>query len=187
MQVRDNSNRLVEDHLGFARAMVRRLSSTLPGHADLEALESDAMYGLLLAARSFDPARGVAFTTYASKRIHGAMLDGLRDRQGCGRNHRPPVIMSLSMPVGGDEGHEGCLGDVLSNDDEPVGSALDRREQLDHLLRCVRTTERRLVREYYFDDLTQDQIGARHGMSASRVSQRIKAARERMREVACAN
>lgn len=187
MQMRVKSDRLVEDHVGFARAMVRRFSSTLPGHVDSDALESDAMFGLLLAARSFDPTRGVAFTTYAAKRIHGAMLDGLRGRQGCSRGRRPPVVMSLSKSVFDTDGREVTLGDVLSEDQESVGAEIERREQVEHLLRCVRTTERRMVREYYFEELTQDEIGARHGMSASRVSQRIKAARERMREVACAN
>lgn len=187
MRVRQNSNRLVEDHLGFARVMVRRLGNTLPPHVDMEALESDAMFGLLLAARSFDPARGVAFTTYAAKRIHGAMLDGLRERQGCGRNQRPPVVMSLAMPMRDNDGREVTLGDLLTTDDEPIGAALERKEEVDRLLRRVASGSRRLVREYYLGGLPLNQIGRRHGMSPSRVSQLIKSARGRMREAAYAN
>jgi RNA polymerase sigma factor (sigma-70 family) len=180
-------NPLVEDHVGFARALARRLGGLLPGHADREALESDAMYGLLLAARSFDPARGATFATYASRRIHGAMLDGLRERRGCGRNHHPPMVVSLSQPVGAGDGHDAHLGDLLCGDDEPVGTHLEREDHLERLLGRLRASERRLVREYYFDDLTLSQIGRRHGISASRVSQCLKDARQRMREVGCVN
>lgn len=187
MQVRADFNGLIEEHMGFARVLVRRLGSTLPGHVDAEGLESDAMLGLVLAARSFDPGRGVAFTTYAAKRIHGAMLDGLRERQGCSRGQRPRVMVSLSAPRHDTDGREVTLGDVLALEQEPVGAAMERREELDHLLSRVRSPERRMVREYYLDQLSQDQIAARHGISASRVSQRIKAARQRMAEVACAN
>lgn len=182
-----SSDRLAEEHLGFARALVRRLAATLPGHIDAEALESDALWGLLLAARAFDPTRGVAFTTYAAKRICGAMLDGLRHRQGCSRGHQPPVFRSLSWSRCDGDGREVTLGDTLADDQEPVGAALETREYLEHLLRGVPASARRLVREYYFDDLTHDQIGTRHGISASRVSQRIKAARQLMAEGACGN
>jgi RNA polymerase sigma factor (sigma-70 family) len=184
---RRHRDRLVQQHMGFARGLAKRLGQSLPPHVDADALESDALLGLLMAARSFDPERGVAFTTYAAKRIHGAMLDGLRGRQGCSRGRRPPVVMSLAKRVLDTDGREVTLGDVLSENQEPVGAALECHEQVEHLLSCVQTTERRMVREYYFDELTQDEIGARHGMSASRVSQRLKAACERMREVACAN
>ena len=187
MQISSKSNRLVEDHVGFARVMVRRLSSTLPEHVDRDALESDALFGLLRAARSFDPARGVAFTTYAAKRIHGAMLDGLRNRQVCSRGQRPLVMLSLSKSVAKNDGSEITLGDVLSDKQESFVAALERQDQIEHLLRYVHALERRFVREYYLDEMTQGEIAARHGVSESRVSQHLKSARQRMREVACAN
>jgi RNA polymerase sigma factor (sigma-70 family) len=186
-QRQSNHDELVESHLGFARALCRRLAYTLPPHVDPEAMESDALFGLLLAARAFDPTRGVAFTTYAARRICGAMLDGLRDRQGGTRGRKPPVVRSLSAPMRDADGREVTLSDLLANGEEEVGAALEQRDEIDHLLNHVRSPERRMVREYYFDDLSQDQIAARHGISASRVSQRIKAARQRMAEVACAN
>lgn len=187
MQMRGNLDQLVEKHVGFARVLVRRLGGTLPPHADMEALDSDALFGLLLAARTFDPCRGVAFTTYAAKRIHGAMLDGLRQRQGCSRTEGSLRVMSLAMPMCDTDGREVTLGDVLAGDQEPVGAALEREEEVGRLLQAVGPASRRMVREYYFDSLAQEEIGRRHGISASRVSQRLNVARQRMREVACAN
>jgi DNA-directed RNA polymerase specialized sigma subunit len=62
---------LIEQNLGFARSLVRRLSRRLPASVDVEELESDAYLGLMMAARTFDPDRGVIFRTYATTRIHG--------------------------------------------------------------------------------------------------------------------
>ena len=181
------ADRLAESHLGFARALARRLAGTLPRHVDPEALESDAVLGLLLAARSFDPARGVAFTTYAAWRIRGAMLDGLRDRRGIGRDWTFPVIRSLSTPVRDANGREMTIGDFLETGEQAVGDDLERRDQVDHLLKSLRDDERRLVREFYFEGLTQKRISRRRGVSASRISQALKSARQRMAEAACAN
>lgn len=186
-KVHDTSDQLVESHLGFARALARRLSRTLVSHADQEALESDAMLGLLLAARCFDRDRGAAFATYAARRIWGAMIDGLRQRHGCGRNHRPPAMHSLSAPLFATDGREVSLADLLGASEDAVGMDLEHKDQCDHLLRHVTAASRCMVREHYLEGLSQHEIGRRHGLSASRVCQRIKAARQRMREIACAN
>jgi RNA polymerase sigma factor for flagellar operon FliA len=44
----------------------------------LDDLRSFGREGLLQAARSFDPARGVPFRRWANVRVRGAMMDGLR-------------------------------------------------------------------------------------------------------------
>jgi len=100
----------VESHIAFARSVARRFCRTLPSHADGDAVESDAMLGLVMAARSFDSTRGVAFTTYAARRIQGAMLDGLRARQLCSRGQVPLVMLSLDHPLGGRDGQRTTLG-----------------------------------------------------------------------------
>lgn len=69
---------LVQRHFGLVHYLARRLHSTLADEADLDELVSAGMIGLLHAAESFEPARGLAFSTYAAARIRGAMLDELR-------------------------------------------------------------------------------------------------------------
>src|SRR5581483_674520 len=49
---------------------------------------SAGMLGLAQAARSFDPARGIAFDRFASTRIRGALLDELRGRDWASRSVR---------------------------------------------------------------------------------------------------
>lgn len=50
----------------------------LPPNIDYNDLVSDGMIGLMKAWDNFDPKRGVKFETYASYRIRGEILDGLK-------------------------------------------------------------------------------------------------------------
>jgi RNA polymerase sigma factor for flagellar operon FliA len=57
-----------------ARQMARRLSRAV----SLDDLRSFGQEGLLSAARTFDPSRGVPFRRWANLRIKGTIVDGLR-------------------------------------------------------------------------------------------------------------
>jgi RNA polymerase sigma factor for flagellar operon FliA len=70
--------RLVADHLAWAKGLaagLRRRHSLLAAEEDLTAY---AQAGLVEAAARFDPARGVSFTTFAHYRVVGALWDGVR-------------------------------------------------------------------------------------------------------------
>lgn len=69
---------LVVHYLPLVRAIARRAKSMLPPEADLDDLVGDGTFGLIEAIRRYDPATGHAFSTYATLRIRGAILDGLR-------------------------------------------------------------------------------------------------------------
>jgi RNA polymerase sigma factor for flagellar operon FliA len=58
----------------IARQLGRRVSRSVT----LDDLRSFGREGLLQAARSFDPSRGVPFRRWANVRVRGAMMDGLR-------------------------------------------------------------------------------------------------------------
>jgi RNA polymerase sigma factor FliA len=58
-----------------ARQVGRRLAAS---SITLDDLRSFGQEGLLKAARSFDPSRGVPFRRWANLRIRGAMIDGVR-------------------------------------------------------------------------------------------------------------
>jgi len=166
--------------MAFARSLAQRFSQALPSHVDPDALESDAMLGLLMAARSFDPTRGVAFATYATPRINGAMLDGLRERQG-------PKVLSLDVVAYRRDGREVTRGDLVVGNGEPVGAAIERHDDIEHLLSFLSSDSRQMVREYYFGELTITQVGHLHGMFRERASKRLELARNRMRAIASRN
>jgi RNA polymerase sigma factor for flagellar operon FliA len=71
-------NELIEKHLSLVQAIARKLKKTISAAIDYEDLVGYGSKGLVEAAARFDPAHGVAFTTFAYYRIRGAMFDGLR-------------------------------------------------------------------------------------------------------------
>lgn len=70
--------RLILDHLVYVRRILSKLVAGLPGHVDRDGLESAGVVGLVEAANSYDPTRGVPFKTFSFPRIRGAILDELR-------------------------------------------------------------------------------------------------------------
>ncbi|EGW36760.1 FliA/WhiG family RNA polymerase sigma factor [Desulfosporosinus sp. OT] len=68
----------IERYLPMVKRIAGRLAMSLPPHIDEDDLIGYGVFGLLDALERFEAARGVKFETYASIRIRGAMIDGLR-------------------------------------------------------------------------------------------------------------
>ena len=68
---------LMREHQGLVRSIAWQIMQKLPATADIEELIQDGNLGLAEAARKFDHKRGFRFTTFAFRRIRGAILDGL--------------------------------------------------------------------------------------------------------------
>lgn len=73
-------DRLVMEHVGLVKVMAGRLANRLPSGVDVSELISVGVLGLIDAAGRFEPSLGVPFGGFARRRIHGAMLDSLRER-----------------------------------------------------------------------------------------------------------
>ena len=69
---------LILDNLDYVRKILSTVTVGLPPHYDRENLEQAGVVGLVETAKSFDPAKGVAFRTYAFPRIRGAIVDEMR-------------------------------------------------------------------------------------------------------------
>jgi RNA polymerase sigma factor for flagellar operon FliA len=69
---------LIELYAPLVKYVAGRLAMHMPSNVELEDLESYGAFGLLDAVDKFDPERDVKFETYATTRIRGAILDGLR-------------------------------------------------------------------------------------------------------------
>jgi RNA polymerase sigma factor FliA len=68
---------LIHSCQGLVRSIAWKIHQRLPRTVDLDDLIGYGQVGLAEAARDFDAARGVQFTTYAYYRVRGAVLDGL--------------------------------------------------------------------------------------------------------------
>ncbi|WP_433610078.1 sigma-70 family RNA polymerase sigma factor [Dactylosporangium sp. CA-139114] len=79
---------LVRTHLPLVGHLVREMLGRLPAHVSREDLVSAGMAALAGAARSFDPARGIPFGSFATTRIRGALLDELRGLDWASRSVR---------------------------------------------------------------------------------------------------
>ena len=79
---------LVMDHLAQVRIIAGRIHDRLPDHISLEDLVSTGIVGLLNAIDNFDPSFNVQLKTYAEHRIHGAIMDSLRELDWAPRETR---------------------------------------------------------------------------------------------------
>jgi RNA polymerase sigma factor for flagellar operon FliA len=76
--VRAEADRLIESHVSYSHAIAAEVVRKLPPDLERKDIEGWAELGLVEAAHSFDPTRGVQFKTFAYYRIKGAIYDGLR-------------------------------------------------------------------------------------------------------------
>jgi RNA polymerase sigma factor for flagellar operon FliA len=72
-------DQLVMKHVSLVKALAQRLAQRLPSQVELNELVSVGVLGLVEAANRYQPSLGVPFDAFARRRIHGAMLDALRD------------------------------------------------------------------------------------------------------------
>lgn len=75
---KDAQDALICTHLPLIGYEVSDIARRIPAHVRREDLASAGALALVQAGRSFDPALGVPFARYASRRIRGAIIDELR-------------------------------------------------------------------------------------------------------------
>ena len=82
---------LILAHIPLLKHIVGRVGVDLPSSVDRDDLYGFGMLGLIAAADSWDPSRGLKFSTYAYTRVRGAMLDELRKLDFLPRGRRDKV------------------------------------------------------------------------------------------------
>jgi RNA polymerase sigma factor for flagellar operon FliA len=71
---------LLEGYLGLVHHFARELFHYAPPDVELDDLIGAGTLGLIQSLETFDPGRGVAFSSFAVPRIRGAIFDDLRNR-----------------------------------------------------------------------------------------------------------
>ncbi|RYM07160.1 FliA/WhiG family RNA polymerase sigma factor [Sporolactobacillus sp. THM7-7] len=79
---------LLQRYMPLVHYHVQRISGGLPKNIDRDELQSHGLFGLYDALEKFDRHRDLKFDTYASFRIRGAILDGLRKEDWMPRSVR---------------------------------------------------------------------------------------------------
>jgi RNA polymerase sigma factor for flagellar operon FliA len=109
----------IVENLPLVRRIVHRIAAHISHREDLEDLIAAGTLGLVKAARAYDAGRDAQFTTYATIRVRGAVIDELRKRsfvpasvgnqirtvaeayqRHCKEHGRPPSDEQLAAEVG---------------------------------------------------------------------------------------
>jgi RNA polymerase sigma factor (sigma-70 family) len=130
-------------------------------------LISAGSYGLLLAARRFDPARGVGFGVFARSHIHGALMR--------------EISLAVKAAGGGPQDSFVDLAEVepdaLADEQAPSAADSAQTAEVRELMEYVLTEDQRLVLAlYYFEELTLAEIAAVVGGSESSAARTIRGA-----------
>lgn len=82
------ANALIEHYMYLVNFHVDRVASHVPSSVNREDLKSFGLLGLFDALKKFEIKRNLKFDTYASFRIRGAIIDGLRKEDWLSRSTR---------------------------------------------------------------------------------------------------
>jgi RNA polymerase sigma factor for flagellar operon FliA len=87
-------NRIIEMYVPLVNGIAASIGKRLPKVVEHDDLVSYGTFGLIEAAKRFEPERGLQFTTYAGKRIYYAIIDGLRQSDWIPRmtRHRTKLL-----------------------------------------------------------------------------------------------
>ncbi|HWF46709.1 MAG TPA: FliA/WhiG family RNA polymerase sigma factor [Bryobacteraceae bacterium] len=94
-------DQLILEHLSLVHAIAFHIQRALPIHIEIDDLKHAGMMGLFDAASKYEPAKEIAFRSYAKHRIRGAILDSLRDLDWASRDlrrrHRQVELLKRSL------------------------------------------------------------------------------------------
>lgn len=173
----------------MCRYIASDVSRSYGGLVEYEDLLQDAYLGAMDAVDRYDESLGFALTTFAHRRIRGAVIDGIRGRDNLKRSYRQALkqagvtvnVLSLDRSHDEEESSMTLLGLI---EDEAATLALSRLEDADAVRRAVDRLPARLhyvVTEYYWRGRTLLDIAQEMGVTESRVSQILSKAKEWLR------
>lgn len=152
----------VEDYVGLVRFIANRFA--VRSGVDVDDLVSAGLYAAHKALERFDPAREVPEAKFVGRRVRGAIMDVLRDRQGHRRKGPRPLLGSI----------EDCPGAVLADPAPSVEQMLverDERQEVRSMVARLPAKEREVCELYFFEDLKLSEISALWGQTESRSCQ----------------
>src|SRR5688572_12447092 len=99
---------VLRQHLGLVYHVAQQLARAGASDLELDDLVSAGALGLIEAFEHFDASRGLAFSTFATPRIRGAMLDEMRrlDRVPRSVRRKARQIDGVAMMLAGALGRE---------------------------------------------------------------------------------
>lgn len=189
----------IQQHLPYAKALAAKVRQQvgLPTRVDQQELEGWAILGLVEASDRFDPARAVAFSTFAYRRVVGAVLNGIgkmvdapvsaqskANRQARLQEALPDAadrslsadsaereLVNATRRVGAVLALETLQEAAAPQDSNPLASLADKEdlERLSDAVRGLPAKLRRVIQLHHFDGLAMAKVGQRMGISTPTV------------------
>lgn len=207
----DARDRLFLHHMPWATSIARNVHRRVHAYAvDRDDFVQNATIGLMEAIARFEPQRGIAFRSYATPRVRGAVFNGLRailgDRPTAAQDRYAARLQAIQE---GREGREGgafeqildavvglSLGYMLDDavqslvdGGEGSGSAFEYARQDQARARLLKAVERLparqqlIIRAHYFQYVPFVELAERFGVTKGRISQLHHEALSRLRNL----
>jgi RNA polymerase sigma factor (sigma-70 family) len=161
-----DQQQLAVKYLPLARKLAQPMKRLSP--SDWEEFESAACLALVEAAEAYQPERHVKFTTFATKRIWGALKDVSRRRHAKKTLTRDGIA---PVELGELEHDLELKGRVLGMEHElEVGWGLDAEDALDSWLRKLPKGHAAACRQIYLQGKTHAEAADALGLSPSRIT-----------------
>lgn len=174
---------LIEHNLRLVAHIVKKYNCT---QRDCEDMLSIGTIGLIKAIDSFDANKGIKLATYAARCIENELLMMFRQE----KKQSKDVFMYEN--IGTDkEGNEISLIDVIENDSEDIAESISRKQCAQKIMKSIkgilsdREFEIIVLRYglYGYQEMTQNDIANKLGISRSYVSRIEKKAIEKLRQL----
>ncbi len=184
-----STEQLIEDNQGLVYHLAARIYRFLPVRHELDDLIGNGMVGLAEAAKNFKPGGGAQFSTYAFRRIQGAIYDGLAKNSWMSRARYRRYVRDSQRAL--ENEHEEPTEDAdeewtapeatvqeltaehleeVSDQEEPEEVEIVRQETEDILCELIDRLperERQLIKCVYFASLSLQEAADRIGVSKS--------------------
>jgi RNA polymerase sigma factor for flagellar operon FliA len=172
-------DQLISDHLGYANAIAGSCYEQLElgGLIPLNDVLAYAREGLVQAADRYSPTAGATFPTFSYRRIHGAVVDGVRKAnmsRGAYANSRfwaekpEPSMESDGRSQALVHAHSVALDNLAAETELPPDVQVDARRLRNILLEAIdRLPERRratVIRHFYDGESLAD-VGREFGIT----------------------
>ncbi|MBV8055826.1 MAG: sigma-70 family RNA polymerase sigma factor [Deltaproteobacteria bacterium] len=164
---------MIENYLPLVANQVDRVWLSPKIGMTRDDLISAGCYGLLLAARRFDPSRGVGFGVFARSHVHGALMREIHLAMNAAGARANDVLVV----------HEQAI-DINAIPDERAEVMADsaQAKEIRDLMECLLTEPERLsLTLYFYEELTIAEIAAVTESSPSTAVRTIKHALDKLK------
>ena len=149
-------------HTQLIKRIANHIKCRLPPHIELDDLIQAGLIGLLQAKKCFDPEKGASFETYASIKIHSAIIDDLRRNTGITRQLSENIksVTAAKSKLEHDE-HSEMISSV--NIAKTMGVSIEKYSNMMSEIqayRAINTYEGTIIDELPFDEFQNPSVQA---------------------------